>query len=491
MTQIRSERQNITKYKKQQQTLEDSILTYESNLKSIEQQIGPLLKLQQNTRKRDERKDISAKVKPLVAEKMKIQTDKANAVIQLDDIIKKISDLSSNEQEHIYLCTASKYLNEYCKIKSDFAAIIQLYDQGDIDKLELEMKRRLYLTEKNKLFREFEAEFFPESVANNPTTRNNTSLTGCKCNAGHCVTNNGIGFQCIKCKKEQIDYMQQTANNCSYDTLKTLNRSREYTYRRITHFRDLLHHIQGKSRSSIDLKINDLLRNEFKKCQIKPNRITQQLVRKKLKHLGLSEYYEHVTSLTQLLNPTFKILDIPPAREELLCYLFCQTEVPFEKIKRLIKTTRKNYMSYPFVAYKLCELKGWTEYMPYFSLLKSNKLLQDQDSYWYLVTQLIGWPFYNTVGNISRNLAISKNNEFAEIHDEIRIKNEKRDRVKKEREQQQQQPSDEMSNRKRTFQMVICNDNNSEFEVDEDDIPIFNPPDNDSLGYRANENYLD
>lgn len=480
VTQIRAERKHIKKYRKQEKEIEQQIKEHEQQIRLLEQQCNQMSRDSQALKKKIDKDDMYNKtISPLLLKKVQLTNAKKTLDEQLKEIQEKIRDTLSNDKEYDYLCAAAKHLNEYCKIKADFAAIQQLYEQGDISKVELEMKRRLYLNDKNRLFQEFEAEFFPERQIDSTKkciANLNSSLTGCNCNVGYLVTQNGMGFMCKRCKAEQVHYIQSTTSNCSYDTLKNMNRSREYTYRRITHFRDLLRHVQGKSKSSAPKNVEEALRSEFRRCRIEPTMITIKLIRRKLKKLELSDYYEHATAFAQLLNPNFKTLDISPAREELLCYLFCQTEVPFEKIKRLIKKTRKNYMSYPFVAYKLCELKGWNEYLPHFQLLKSQKLLQDQDSYWYLVTQLIGWPFYNTIGNVSRNMSMRKNEEFAEIHNEIQLIKEKREKFQ------------QVTGKKRTLQMVEF-DNNEIFE--EDDEPLHEPPDNNRLGYRINEEYLD
>lgn len=189
------------------------------------------------------------------------------------------------------------------------------------------------------------------------------------------------------------------------------------TYKRINHFREYLRQQQGKSRVTISPIILDIVRAELKKHHYKPEQCTPQIVRYLLKNLNTianrsqahserkqpgefcwSLIYEHTPTITVLINPTFRLIDIPPERERLLCHLFEKTEAPFEKFKKLVKKARKNFMSYPYTTYKLCELLGWDEYLPAFSLLKSDDLLILQDSYFKLVCKELNWQFVPTVG---------------------------------------------------------------------------------------------
>jgi hypothetical protein len=201
-----------------------------------------------------------------------------------------------------------------------------------------------------------------------------------------------------------------------------LNDTRRCTYRRINHFREYLRQQQGKSRVVIPPEILDILRAELRKHHIQSGRCTPQIVRYLLKNLNQTAtrsvphktnklshqqqqkhsgpklqqrqpqqpfswcmIYEHTPTITILLNPAFRLIDIPPERERLLCHLFEKTEAPFEKYKLTVKKARKNFLSYPYMTYKLCELLGWDEYLPSFALLKSDDLLILQDCYLRLI----------------------------------------------------------------------------------------------------------
>jgi hypothetical protein len=80
-----------------------------------------------------------------------------------------------------------------------------------------------------------------------------------------------------------------------------------------------------------------------------------------------------------------------PEVEEQLCNMFQKIQEPFE---RHCPPDRINFLSYSYVIYKFCQLLGYHEYLPYFSLLKSKDKLRTQDKIWKNICLDIGWKFY-------------------------------------------------------------------------------------------------
>lgn len=205
------------------------------------------------------------------------------------------------------------------------------------------------------------------------------------------------------CSYIETDYLGSTPAHCSYDNLKNMTPSRKYTYKRINHFREFLRKVQGKGKMSPPHDLVLMLRAEFHKCHTDTNFIKPCLVRKKLRKLNQSEFYDMVAALTMILNPNYEPLDIPPEREEKLCFMFMQAEPVYEGIKRFVRKNRRNFMSYPVSAFKLCQLNGWDEYTDYFTLLKSDPLLIEQDNYWKMICIQLEWSFIPTIGNVLRS----------------------------------------------------------------------------------------
>jgi len=204
--------------------------------------------------------------------------------------------------------------------------------------------------------------------------------------------------------EEEYNTTSDNANGFaeSYDRLRNFMPDRKDTYRRINHFREQLRQLQGKTR----VRINDTNRinilNTIKKYRLSHTDITPQVMKTILRSLKLNQFYEHIPFLTSVFNPQYKCIDIPMHREIKLQHMFNVIEEPYEVIQKTLYTHRKNFLSYPYVTYKLCQLLDYDEYLPYLHLLKSEKLLVFQDTVWYEICKLLKWQFIKTIGSSTK-----------------------------------------------------------------------------------------
>lgn len=167
-----------------------------------------------------------------------------------------------------------------------------------------------------------------------------------------------------------------------------------YSYKRENHFNEWVSQFQAKESTTVPSEVIEQLRNEFKKQKIKDlAEITHEKVKTLLKKLDKSKYYEHVPYITTILNgiqpPT-----MPQALEDKLRLMFHQIQKPFEKHK---PPNRKNFLSYSYVLYKMCELLGEDDYLKCFPLLKSTEKLYVQDTIWKKICDELEWEFYKTI----------------------------------------------------------------------------------------------
>jgi hypothetical protein len=315
---------------------------------------------------------------------------------------KYIEMIISDEARMTYLLDAIPFLNVQHALTSDLIAAQRNDDipedccsQKQIQK-DLRMNTHVYTTKfYPALVRDSDVQF--DVVMEDPYT--------CK----HCggqveEVENSI---CV-CTNEQCGIVAQVGfslrdptNNLNWEQLRDTP-SRQYTYRRLNHFREYLRQIQGKSRATLPSELFVELREEFRKSRIPQKKITPERVKSKLKKIDKSKYYEHRETITQQLNPLYKPIVIDPTHEEKLCLMFVQLETPFEEIKHLVRKARKNFMSYVFVYYKLNELNGWDEYNRNSSLLKSVQLINRQDEWWKLVMNKLGWEIIGRTFDVHR-----------------------------------------------------------------------------------------
>ena len=167
-----------------------------------------------------------------------------------------------------------------------------------------------------------------------------------------------------------------------------------YSYKRENHFNEWISQFQAKESTTVPEDVIAKLRTEFRKQKVKDlAEITHEKVKALLKKLNYAKYYEHVPYIATIVSgitpPT-----MPQALEDKLRLMFHAIQAPFEKHKPL---NRKNFLSYSFVLYKMCELLDHDEYLPCFPLLKSREKLYIQDQIWKKICDELRWEFLQTV----------------------------------------------------------------------------------------------
>ena len=167
-----------------------------------------------------------------------------------------------------------------------------------------------------------------------------------------------------------------------------------YSYKRENHFNEWVSQFQAKESTNVPDDVIAKLRAEFKKQKLKDlSEITHEKVKGFLKKLNYSKYYEHVPYIATMMSGI-----TPPTMsqelEDKLRLMFHTIQQPFEKHK---PANRKNFLSYSYVLYKMCELLGHDEYLPCFPLLKSREKLHVQDQIWEKICNELRWEFFKTL----------------------------------------------------------------------------------------------
>ena len=83
-----------------------------------------------------------------------------------------------------------------------------------------------------------------------------------------------------------------------------------------------------------------------------------------------------------------------PQLEEQLCNLFMEIQGPYAKF---CPDDRVNFLNYYYTIYKLCELLGQNEFLPYFALLKDREKMMEQDEIWKKICEELDWEFIPTI----------------------------------------------------------------------------------------------
>ena len=167
-----------------------------------------------------------------------------------------------------------------------------------------------------------------------------------------------------------------------------------FSYKRENHYKDHLNRVQAKETTKIKPEVEDVVYYEFCKEQytnladLDETKVRAYL--KKYIKYGFNKYYENAQQIINKITG-IKPLDIPIEREKKLYELFLRIEKAFAKH---CPESRCNLISYQFIIYKECEILGYDEYLPYFTLLKSNDRKQEQNEVWKKICEDEGLPYY-------------------------------------------------------------------------------------------------
>jgi len=170
-----------------------------------------------------------------------------------------------------------------------------------------------------------------------------------------------------------------------------------FNYKRNNHFQECLNQLQAKENTTIPPIIIQKLAEEFKKYNItNPKLFTPKCIKEYLRKLGYNKYYEHIPTIIN----EFCGLPAPKLTQDLeqqLKIMFDEIQIPFEKYRLQICPSRKNFLNYNYIFYKLCELLKKDEFLNCFPLLKSREKLYEHDLIWKGICNDLRWEFIPSI----------------------------------------------------------------------------------------------
>ena len=201
-------------------------------------------------------------------------------------------------------------------------------------------------------------------------------------------------FLCPSCARV-TPYVGLSEANLSYQEEVSQDRVSNFSYKRLNHFSEWLNSIQAKASTEISEEVIEAIKAEFKKSRTSTRKdIPPTKVRTFMKKLNMNKLYEHAHHVCQLISGT-PAPRLDPELEVQLKTMFCAIQQPFE---RAIKDTpRRNFLSYSYVLFKMCELLGHDELLCHFRLLKSPQKLFQQDVIWKCICAELSWQFISSV----------------------------------------------------------------------------------------------
>jgi hypothetical protein len=165
-----------------------------------------------------------------------------------------------------------------------------------------------------------------------------------------------------------------------------------YAYKRINHFREILAQFQAKETTQIPETVIEDIKNQIKKERITTSSISNSKAKEILKKLGYNKYYEHIPFIKDIIG--IKPPVMTPELEDTLCNLFMDIQSPYAKY---CPDDRVNFLNYYYTVYKLCELLGQNQFLPFFPMLKDREKRIEQDNIWKKICNELDWEFIPTI----------------------------------------------------------------------------------------------
>ena len=217
-----------------------------------------------------------------------------------------------------------------------------------------------------------------------------------------CIQLDDCSIVCSKCGivivgSTAVD-MANPSRNLSYN--RNVSAASSFSYKRVNHLRELLRQFQGRTTSTVPEEAVEKIYSELDKLTLPRDEITHLTVRKILKKLRFHRYYDNVVSLTIRINPKFEPIKLTPEYEEKLIFQFIQLEKPFDEIKKKFAKNRNNFLSYPYLFYRLNEMNNRHDLNRDIRLLKSVQLVNRQDYLWRKLCEKLGWKFFGRTTRI-------------------------------------------------------------------------------------------
>lgn len=159
-------------------------------------------------------------------------------------------------------------------------------------------------------------------------------------------------------------------------------------------FKNGLSQFQAKESTEIHDDVIEKVKAELRKQRVKSLDYTKiDKIKKILKKLKLSDYYEHIAFIISKITGK-PAPSINRETEETLKKMFDKIQEPFE---RHCPKERKNFLSYSYVLHKFFQLLELDDYVKCFPLLKSRQKLRIQDEIWKKICYDCDWDFYPSV----------------------------------------------------------------------------------------------
>lgn len=217
--------------------------------------------------------------------------------------------------------------------------------------------------------------------------------------------------KCSRCDVELVNFrFTDVCPECHNTTEAVSSKDRNFkefegqdvrpvaTYKRINHFNEWLMRTQGLEQRRVPAVVIDAVKARLKMTtkpvtKDTPPQVAYSVVRNALAASRYQDYFEHVPQVMRAVVGVKPPQLTPEQLKEIRCVFFA-IQKPFDRHK---PAKRRNFLSYSYVIYKICELLEYDEMLPFCPLFKSVRNQRNADLIWKKICGELDYEYIATV----------------------------------------------------------------------------------------------
>ena len=196
-------------------------------------------------------------------------------------------------------------------------------------------------------------------------------------------------YKCPECQaeKEEVCYdcgcFVDVPKYATYPSPNSILLKPPKGYEKMIHFKEVLDRFQGRERRDIPSEVLNKVREQLPLTTLRQLKLV-------LRRLKLTKYIPHAPLILYLLTGK-ELPYIPRATEDKVKMCFRQSVNAFHII---YQNSRKNFISYHFVLYKLLQLYSEDELLSEVPVLKNRLRLIEHERIWKLICEDLNWEYH-------------------------------------------------------------------------------------------------
>jgi hypothetical protein len=285
---------------------------------------------------------------------------------------KKITDLKSKKINNIYNSRKTNSNNRFEENRNNRITIINKFHKNFNENIshEYNIPKKI-----NNI-----------SINNNDTIQINNKLNLCKdCNVPYFSNKITSKLICTQCGIE-ITYTEPTSDRMTFGHTVDFVK---YCYSKILHFGTWLASIQGRENKPISKKIIENISLHLYESGLNSKKITLIHIKKALKKLNLTRYNQNIPQIWATLTGNSPPRLTPTEKKwfETKFKIICEV---WENVR---PEWRTNFISYPYVIYKLCQMLGRNDFLPFLNLHKGRDKIDQEEILFKKICIQADWKF--------------------------------------------------------------------------------------------------